>query len=277
MDTPIEQVNKYSQLAWDYAIEYGPKLIGGVIFLILGLWIVKLISNGIGKMMERRHVDPSLRPFLISLIHNLLRVLVVISVMGMIGIEMTSFIAILGAAGLAIGMALSGTLQNFAGGVIILIFRPYKVGDVIEVGGFIGSVSEIQIFNTILKTWDNKTIIIPNAQLSNNSLVNYSTEETRKVEWIFGIGYEDDIDKAKKIIEDIVFKDERVLDNAGEYFINVSELADSSVNIKVRAIVKSPDYWQVLFDMTESVKKAFDKNGITIPFPQRDVHMHQVK
>ena len=191
MDTPIEQVNKYSQLAWDYAIEYGPKLIGGVIFLILGLWIVKLISNGIGKMMERRHMDPSLRPFLISLIHNLLRVLVVISVMGMIGIEMTSFIAILGAAGLAIGMALSGTLQNFAGGVIILIFRPYKVGDVIEVGGFIGSVSEIQIFNTILKTWDNKTIIIPNAQLSNNSLVNYSTEETRKVEWIFGIGYEE--------------------------------------------------------------------------------------
>ena len=277
MDESIEQVNKYSQLAWDYVIEYGPSLIGGILFLILGLWIVKIIANTIGRMMDKRDMDPSLKPFLKSLILNLLRVLVVISVMGMIGIEMTSFIAILGAAGLAVGMALSGTLQNFAGGVIILIFKPYKVGDVIEVGGFIGSVSEIQIFNTILKTWDNKTIIIPNAQLSNNSMTNYSTEETRKVEWIFGIGYSDDIDMAKKIIQETVFKDDRILDNEGEYFINVSELGDSSVNIKVRAIVNSSDYWQVLFDKTEAVKKAFDKNGISIPFPQRDVHLFQTK
>ncbi len=277
MDESIDQVNKYSEIAWNYVVEYGPNLVGGILFLIIGLWIAKAITNGVVNIMKRRDMDPSLIPFLKTLIHNILRLLVVISVMGMIGIEMTSFIAIIGAAGLAIGMALSGTLQNFAGGVMILLFKPYKVGDVLEANGFIGSVSEIQIFNTIMKTWDNKTIIIPNAQLSNNSMVNYSTEETRKVEWIFGIGYDDDIDKARKVIETTVFKDERVLDEPGEYFINVSELADSSVNFKVRATVKSEDYWGVLFDMTEAVKKEFDKNDISIPFPQRDVHMFQQK
>jgi len=249
MDAPLEQVNKYTQLIWDYAIEYGPSLVGGIIFLILGLWIVKIITNTIGRMMDKRNLDPSLKPFLKTFILTILRILVVISVLGMIGVEMTSFIAILGAAGLAVGLALSGTLQNFAGGVIILIFRPYKVGDVIEASGFIGSVSEIQIFVTILKTWDNKTIIIPNAQLSNNSLVNYSTEPTRKVEWILGISYEDDIDKARAIIKKTIFTDERVLDAEGE------------------------DYWQVYFDMTERIKKAFDTEGISIPFPQRDVHL----
>ncbi len=277
MNDSIDQMNKYSQIAWDYVIQYGPNLIGGIIFLFIGLWIVKKIANGVNKVMEKRDMDPSLRPFLKSLILNLLRVLVVVSVMGMIGIEMTSFIAILGAAGLAVGMALSGTLQNFAGGVMILIFKPYTVGDVIEAGGFIGSVSEIQIFNTILKTWDNKTIIVPNAQLSNNSITNYSTEGTRKVEWVFGIGYGDDIDKAKSIIEKTVFSDDRVMDEPGSYFINLSELGDSSVNFKVRALVNSDDYWQVLFDMNERVKKAFDKEGISIPFPQRDVHLFQEK
>ncbi len=277
MDESMQQVNKYSQLARDYLIEYGSSLVGGLLFLMVGLWIVKKITSGIGKVMEKRNLDPSLKPFLMSLILNLLRVLVVISVLGMIGIEMTSFIAILGAAGLAIGMALSGTLQNFAGGVMILIFRPYKVGDVLEAGGYIGSVSEIQIFNTILKTWDNKTIIIPNSQLSNNSMINYSTEPTRKVEWVFGIGYGDDIDKARSIIEKTVFGDERVKDEPGTYFINVSNLGDSSVDIKVRALVASEDYWQVTFDMNERVKKAFDKEGISIPFPQRDVHLFQQK
>jgi len=274
---PVDQVNKYSQLAWDYLIEFGPNLLGGILFLFIGLWIVKKIANGFNTLMEKREMDPSLRPFLRTLILTVLRILVVVSVMGMVGIEMTSFIALLGAAGLAVGMALSGTLQNFAGGVMILIFKPYKVGDVIEASGYIGSVSEIQIFNTIMKTWDNKTIIIPNAQLSNNSLTNYSTEGTRKVEWVFGIGYGDDIDKAKSIIEKIVFTDERVTDEPGSYFINVSELGDSSVNIKVRAIVSSENYWQLFFDVNERIKKAFDKEGISIPFPQRDVHLYQQK
>jgi len=274
---PVDQVNKYSQLAWDYLIEFGPNLLGGILFLFIGLWIVKKIAYGFDRIMGRKEMDPSLRPFLTTLILTVLRILVVVSVMGMVGIEMTSFIALLGAAGLAVGMALSGTLQNFAGGVMILIFKPYKVGDVIEASGFIGSVSEIQIFNTIMKTWDNKTIIIPNAQLSNNSLVNYTTEGTRKVEWVFGIGYGDDIDKAKSIIEKVVFTDERVNDEPGSYFINVSELGDSSVNIKVRANVSSDNYWQLFFDVNERIKKAFDKEGISIPFPQRDVHLFQKK
>lgn len=275
MEKILNEGEQYSSYAMDFMMEYGLRLLGGILFLIIGLWIVGIITRAATKMMTKRSFDPSLIPFLKTLISITLKVLVVISVMSMIGIQMTSFIAILGAAGLAIGLALSGTLQNFAGGVIILILRPYKVGDVIEVQGFIGTVHEIQIFNTILKTWDNRTIIIPNAQLSNNSIINYTTEPERKVQWEFGISYADDIDKAKSIIEKTVFTDERVLDKEGEYYINVSALADSSVVIRVRATVKGEDYWQFLFDITERVKKAFDKEGITIPFPQRDVHMHQ--
>jgi len=275
MEEIVKQGSEISDFAVNFVMEYGLNLLGGIVFLIIGLWVVKLIANAASRMMEKRQIDESLRPFLKTLIKTALQALVVISVMSMIGIEMTSFIAVLGAAGLAIGLALSGTLQNFAGGVMILILKPYKVGDVLEVQNFIGTVSEIQIFHTHMKTWDNKTIIIPNAQLSNTSMVNYSTEPIRKVEWIFGIGYHNDIDKAKAVIEKTVFSDERVLDQPGEYYINVSALADSSVNIKVRATVNATDYWPMLFDKTEQVKKAFDKEGITIPFPQRDIHMHQ--
>lgn len=268
----METVTNFFENNTDVFIGYATDILVAILVLILGLFIVKKIVGGVKKVMTARSIDPSLVPFLSGMLGGILKVLLVLSILGMVGIEVTSFIAILGAAGLAIGMALSGTLQNFAGGVMILIFKPFKVGDVLEAQGYIGSVSEIQIFNTIMKTWDNKTIIIPNGGLSTGSMVNYSTEDTRTVEWIFGIGYDDDIDKAREVINSIVYSDDRVIDKTP--FINLSELADSSVNFKVRAKVKSEDYWGVTFDMTERVKKAFDKEGISIPFPQRDVHIH---
>jgi small conductance mechanosensitive channel len=255
-------------------VEYGPKLLGAVVVLVLGSWVINLIMRGIRKMMDRSSMDDSLKPFLRSLTRNLLRALLFISVLGMVGIEMTSFIAILGAAGLAIGLALSGTLQNFAGGVMILLFKPFKVGDYIDAQGYSGSVKEIQIFNTILKTPDNKTIIIPNGGLATGSMTNFSTEETRRVDWTFGIAYGDDADKAKQVIRKLVDQDQRIMKDP-EVFIALSELGDSSVNFVVRAWAKTSDYWGVFFDMNEKVYKTFEKEGLNIPFPQMDVHVHQ--
>ena len=263
----------YTNQIIELVMKYAPVVVMALVTLVIGFWIIKLIVNGVTKVMQKRNVDPSLQPFLESLIAMLLKVMLLISVISMLGIEMTSFIAILGAAGLAVGMALSGTLQNFAGGVMILLFKPFKVGDVIEAQGYTGSVKEIQIFNTILKTPDNKTIIIPNGGLSTSSLTNYSTEATRRVDFTFGIGYEDDIKKAKEILKGLIDQDTRILQDP-QPFIAVAELADSSVNIVVRTWVNSPDYWGVFFDMREAVKDAFDKEGVNIPYPQADVHVY---
>ena len=269
-------MEKYTQMGTDLIMQYGPKLVGAILVWIIGGIVISAIVNGVNKMMEKKNTDPSLRPFLKTLLGSLLKVMLVISVLGMLGIEMTSFIAILGAAGLAVGMALSGTLQNFAGGVMILIFKPFKVGDVITAQGYTGSVSEIQIFNTILKTPDNKTIIIPNGGLSTGSMVNFSTEATRRVDWTIGIGYGDDVDKAKEVIQKMIDGDSRILKDPAP-FIAVSELADSSVNFTVRAWVNAGDYWGVFFDMNENVYKTFDKEGLNIPYPQMDVHVHNQK
>jgi len=269
-------MNAYSDQAIELVYQYGPKLIGAILVWIIGSIIVKTLINGFDKMMQKRNMDASLRPFMKSLVGALLKIMLVISVMGMLGIEMTSFIAILGAAGLAIGMALSGTLQNFAGGAMILIFKPFKVGDVIDAQGYIGSVSEIQIFNTILKTPDNKTIIIPNGGLSTSSMTNFSTEETRRVDWTIGIGYGDNVDKAREVIMNLIKADNRIM-STPEPFIAVSELADSSVNFAVRVWVNSADYWGVFFEMNENVYKTFDKEGLNIPYPQMDVHVHNEK
>ncbi len=255
-------------------LEYGPKLIGAILVWIIGSWIIKMVLKSFSKILDKRNTDDSLKPFLRSLVGTLLKIMLVISVLSMLGIEMTSFIAILGAAGLAVGMALSGTLQNFAGGVMILIFKPFKVGDVIEAQGHLGGVAEIQIFNTILKTPDNKTIIIPNGGLSNSSMVNYSTEELRRVDWTVGIGYGDDVDKARAVIQKMCDNDTRILKDPA-VFIGVSELADSSVNFAVRAWVKGSDYWDVFFNLNEDVYKTFDKEGLNIPYPQMDVHLHK--
>lgn len=267
-------MDKYIEKIINLGIEYGPKLIGAILVLLLGLWIIKLITKTVAKLMKKRNVDPSLASFIRSMTNILLKVLLVISVMGMVGIEMTSFIAILGAAGLAVGMALSGTLQNFAGGVIILIFKPFKVGDYIEAQGYAGTVHEIQLFNTLLKTVDNKIVIIPNGGLSTSSMINYSAEPLRRVDWTFGIGYGDDIDKAKAVIFKLIEADKRILKDP-EPFAAVSELADSSVNFAVRVWVKGEDYWGVFFTMNETVYKTFSAENLNIPFPQMDVHVHQ--
>lgn len=259
----------------DVLAVYGPKVLLALLTLIIGFWIIKWISKVFLKVMNKREVDASLKSFLKSMVSILLKIMLVISVAGMVGIETTSFIAVLGAAGLAVGLALSGTLQNFAGGIMILLFKPFKVGDFIDAQGYMGSVREIQIFNTIMKTPDNKTIIIPNGQLANGAMVNFSTEEKRRVDMTFGISYDDDIDKARSIIDGLIKVDSRVLNDPAEPFIAVSELGDSSVNFAVRVWANASDYWGIFFDMQEKVKKAFDKEGISIPYPQTDVHLHQ--
>ncbi len=270
----MENYQNYVDQAVGIIMLYGPKLLLAIITLIVGLWLIKYLNKTVSKMMKKSDMDKSLSSFLSSIISILLKILLVISVMSMVGVEMTSFIAILGAAGLAVGMALSGTLQNFAGGVMILIFKPFKAGDFIEAQGYMGVVKEIQIFNTIILTPDNRRIIVPNAPISSNSLVNYSAEPQRRVDFTFGIGYNDDIDKAKEILWQLIKEDKRIL-KTPEPFIGLSELADSSVNFAVRVWVKSADYWGVFFDMNENVKKSFDKNNISIPYPQTDVHLFQ--
>ncbi len=267
----LEQLLNYTE---GFVLLYGPKLIGAIVVWIIGSWVIKMITNAFAKMLDKKGTDESLKPFLKNIVGVLLKIMLVISVLSMLGIEMTSFIAILAAAGLAVGMALSGTLQNFAGSVMILIFKPIRVGDYIEAQGHIGIVSEIQIFNTILKSLDNKTIIIPNGGLSNSSMINYSTEPQRRVDWTFGIGYGDDVDNARKVMRNLCDHDSRILKDP-EVFIGVSGLADSSVNFTVRAWVNAADYWGVFFDMNENIYKTFNKEGINIPFPQMDVHIHK--
>ena len=272
MENQLQDSAQYVETLINLFVVWGPKLAGAILALIIGLWLANMITGGLSRSMEKSEVDPSLRPFLKSLVSTLLKVLVVVSVLGMVGIQMTSFIAILGAAGLAVGMALSGTLQNFAGGVMILIFKPFKVGDFIEAQGYAGTVNAIQIFNTILKTPDNKTIIIPNGGLSTASMVNYSTEPTRRVDWTFGIAYGDDIDKAKEVLRSLLAMNESVLKDPAP-FVELGELADSSVNFTVRAWVNAADYWTVHFYMLDMVYRRFAEEGLNIPFPQMDVHV----
>ena len=253
---------------------YGPKLLLAIVTLIIGLWIIKLFVRTFGKGMERSKTDASLQRFLLNLVRILLKVMLVISVASMVGIQMTSFIAILGAAGLAVGLALQGSLANFAGGVLILLFKPFKIGDFVDAAGHTGTVKEIQIFNTILKTPDNKTVIIPNGALSNNSITNFSTEPIRRVDMTFGIGYSDDIKKAKETLEAILKSDNRVFSDPAPT-VAVSELGDSSVNFAVRPWCNSADYWGVYCDIHEKVKLEFDKEEVSIPFPQQDVHFYK--
>ncbi|PLX10469.1 MAG: mechanosensitive ion channel protein MscS [Marinilabiliales bacterium] len=268
----MDKIWEYLEIVITKIVEYGPKFLGALIVLFLGLWTIKIIKKRLDKILSIRKVDENLRPFLKSLTVILLRVLLFISVLSIAGVEMTSFIAILGAAGLAVGMALSGTLQNFAGGVMLLIFKPYKVGDYIEAQGYSGTVSEILIFNTILKTPDNKTIIIPNGGISTGSMINYSTQKERRIEWIFGIAYGDSYELAKQTLMDLIAEEDRTLPDP-EPFIALKELADSSVNITVRVWVKAEHYWPVFFSMNEKVYKIFSEKGINIPFPQMDVHI----
>jgi small conductance mechanosensitive channel len=267
-------MEKYTDQIIEILVTYAPKVIGAIITLIIGLWLVKIIVKNVRRTMERRKVDASLIPFLSTLLSVTLKILLFLSVIGMVGVEATSFIAILGAAGLAIGLSLQGTLQNFAGGVVLLILKPFRVGDVVDVKGFLGTVKEIQIFYTIVNTFDNKVIYLPNGSLANSDMTNLSQEPDRRNEWTFGIGYGDDVAKAKKIIRRLIDADERIFQDP-EPFLALHSLGDSSVNIVVRAWSKASDLWPVHFEMNEKVYNEFAKEGINIPFPQMDVHLHK--
>ncbi len=250
----------------DFSAAYAPRLISGIIVLFIGFFIAKLITKLVVRTVRKSKVDIGLEKFIADIVSVLLKVLVIITAASMLGVKMTSFIAILSAMAFAVGLALQGSLGNFAGGVLIIIFKPFKVGDLIEAQGYKGVVEGIKIFSTILKTPDNRTVVIPNGALSNNSIMNYSSEPLRRVDFLFGISYDSDFRKAKEIIFDIIKEDKRILKNP-EPFAKVGELGDSSVNIVVRVWTDLDDYWGVHFDLIEKVKLKFDEQNIDIPYP----------
>ncbi|MED5524584.1 MAG: mechanosensitive ion channel domain-containing protein [Pseudomonadota bacterium] len=272
----IEDANKYVDQGIELVMQYAPKLLLAIIVLLVGLWLINSFAKVVDKGMEARKVEPTLRHFLKSLVSIIFKILLMISVASLIGIATTSFVAVIGAAGLAIGLALQGSLANFAGGVLILFFRPFKVGDFIQTNSYSGTVKEIQIFNTIMTTPDNKRVIIPNGKVSNDSLINFSSEPTRRVDFVFGVSYGANIDLVKETLKGILDADERIHKEPAPMVV-LSELADSSVNFTVRAWVDAGNYWPVFFETMETVKKTFDTKGIEIPFPQRDVYIHQAK
>ncbi len=269
-----EKVADYVEKAYDLIITYGLKVITAIIVLVIGLWIIKVVTRRTDKVMEKRNVNVSVRGFLRSLINILLKVMLLISIAKMVGIETTSFIAVLGAAGLAVGMALQGTLSNFAGGVMILLFKPFKVGDMIVSQGHLGTVKEIHIFVTVLLTPENKTVILPNAAVSGNDIVNYTTEGVIRVDLVFSISYRSNIKQAKDALMKILENHPKVLKDPAP-FVGVKDLADSSIELAVRPYSKPEDYWSVYFDVYEAGKLALDEAGVTIPFPQMDVHLNK--
>ena len=272
----MENADQYLDMALSYIMKYGPNVVYAILTLIIGLWIIKMITRVMVKAMDKRKFDESLKPFLKSMLGIVLKTLLVISGASMVGIETTSFVAILGAAGLAVGLALQGSLSNFAGGVLILIFKPYKVGDLIEAQGYLGKVLEIQVFVTTLLTPDNKTVIIPNGAISNGSLVNITEKGSLRVDLVIGISYDDNIKKAREVIMEVMQNDPKVMKDPAP-MVAVSELGDSSVNLAVRPFAKVEHYWDVYFGTLEAAKEALDANGISIPYPQRDVHMIPAK
>jgi len=257
-------------------MEYGAKIIGALIVLIIGMWVAKMLKKGIAKLMEKRKVDPTLVSFATSLLYVAMQMFVIIAALARLDINTTSFIAILGAAGLAIGLALQGSLSNFAAGVLMIIFKPIKVGDFVEAGGTMGAVGEISIFTTIINTPDNKKVIVPNSKVMGDNITNFNANGSRRVDLVAGISYGDDIDKAKSVLDGILAADERVLKNPAPT-VAVVEMADSSVNLVVRPWCTGDDYWDVYFDTTGTIKKRFDEEGISIPFPQQDVHLYEHK
>ena len=278
-----------SSLSWNSIIEFlksngidsstvvtlGKNIVVALVIFFVGRIAISLVVRGLRKLMQKQEVDKTLETFVCNLVRIALMIVVIIAAISALGIETTSFIAIFGAAGLAIGLALQGSLSNFAAGVLIVLFRPYRVGNFVEAAGVSGTIEQVQILTTILITPDNKQIIVPNSQIMNSIITNYSAKDTRRVDMVVGVSYSDDLDKVRKTLEELVAADERILaDPACK--IAVSQLADSSVNFIVRPWVKAADYWGVTFDLTEAIKKRFDQEGISIPFPQQDVHLHKV-
>ena len=270
--TSVDQVSQLWTQVQDLVAVWGLKVIAALAIFIIGRWIAIMVRRGVRSMMEKSGADPIIIGFVASIAYIALLAFVVIAALGQLGIQTTSFIAILGAAGLAVGLALQGSLANFAAGFLMIIFRPFKVGDFIEGAGVAGVVEAIQIFTTTLKTGDNKTIIIPNAKLAGDNITNYSAKETRRVDMTVGVAYDADLSKVKDVLTDIISKESRIhADPAPQ--VAVAELADSSVNFVVRVWTDTADYWGVKFDITETIKNRFDEEGIGIPFPQRDIHI----
>lgn len=253
-------------------VNFAPRIVSAILVFLVGIWIIKVVVRKLRLVLVKGKMDNSWAPFFTSATSATLSIMLILTVASIVGIETTSFIAVLGAIGLAIGLALQGSFSNFAGGVMILMFKPLKIGEFIQANGIIGCVTEIQLFQTTLKTYDNKIIILPNGLLSNNMIINFSRSKTRLVEWVFSIGYEDNIEQARILIIDEIFTDDRVINKATP-FISVTALTESTVNITVRAEVKQSDYWDVLYQYLENVKVRFDREGIHFPFPQRDIHV----
>ena len=271
-----EAIQSSAEMAVATAIEivsnWGLQVIGAIAVLIIGRWIAGMIRKGVRRSLNKSNLDESLIPFISSMAYYVVITVTIIAVMNLFGIETTSLIAVVGAAGLAVGLALQGTLSNFAAGAMLLIFRPFKIGDFVEVGGSAGSVSQIGVFTTTLNTPDNVLIMIPNSQVYGQSIKNYSGNDTRRVDMVMGISYGDDIGKAIEVIKAIIARDDRVLADPAPV-VAVSELADSSVNIVVRPWSKGSDYWGLKFDLTRAFKEELEAAGCSIPFPQQDVHV----
>jgi len=267
--TDLDQVAQLWVQIQEIVTVWGLKVIAAIAIFIIGRWVAKGVRKGVRRMLEKADTDPIIIGFVGSISYIALLAFVIIAALGQLGIQTTSFIAILGAAGLAIGLALQGSLANFAAGFLMIIFRPFKVGDFIEGAGVSGTVEAIQIFTTTLKTGDNKTIIIPNAKLSGDNIINYSAQKTRRIDMTVGVAYDADLSKVRDVLKDIISKESRAHTDP-EPLIAVAELADNSVNFIVRVWTDTGDYWGVKFGMTETIKNRFDKEGIGIPFPQRD-------
>jgi len=267
-------MNEYIEMAQDIVTRYGINIIAAIAIYIIGKWVAGRVKNLVVRLMEKSSVDAILVKFVSNMAYGALLVFVVLAALSRLGIETTSFIAVLGAAGLAVALALQGSLANFAAGVLMIIFRPFKVGDFIEAAGIAGVVEEVSIFTTHVRSGDNKAIIVPNGSVMASTIVNYSAKDTRRIDLVIGIGYDSDIQLAKNILNGILDADDRILKDP-EPTVGVLELADSSVNFAVRPWVNTADYWPVCFDLNETIKSRFDAEGISIPYPQRDVHLYQ--
>jgi small conductance mechanosensitive channel len=276
MNNSVENLTSLAKHGLDTLIGYLPSIIGALVILILGLWLIKLVMGRIKKIMEKREVDPGVRGFALSILGVVLKILLFIFVISKLGVETTSFAAILAAAGLAIGLALQGSLSNFAGGVLIIILKPFKVGDFIDAQGESGTVSDISIFYTYLTTVNNQRIVIPNGQLSNNKVTNYSYESSRRDVVTVGISYDSDIKKAREVLLNILNNDDRTLKDPAPV-VFVGGLGDNSVDLSVRYWAKNEDFWGLHFDFIEKLKVDLENEGISFPFPQRDVHLYKME
>ncbi|KOO05121.1 small-conductance mechanosensitive channel MscS [Vibrio nereis] len=272
----LSQAEKWLTNNSDLLIQYGVNILSALIILFIGNIIVKAVAGSVSKVLEKKNMDKAVVEFIHGLVRYLLFIIVLIAALGRVGVQTASVVAVIGAAGLAVGLALQGSLSNFAAGVLIVAFRPFKSGDYVEVGGVAGSVEAIQIFQTVLKTPDNKMVVVPNSGVIGGPITNYSRHATRRIDLVIGVSYSADLKKTKQVLRETLEKDSRILKNP-DITIGVHTLADSSVNFVVRPWVKTADYWDVYFDSMLAIKEALDENGIEIPFPQMDVHLNKVE